>query len=486
VHQFCPLVCGFLASDTLPGAMQNVGLALLTVLIPVVLFIFSLEKEALFEWDKIVILDKVIEAKNLLISLALIFLPLFFWGYNSPLFQLFLFFVFVGGVIYLVKILFNSYRWIKNDIVQRNHNSVNFRDFLRGKYHEEISNLTDAERETVWILTWRKEISNTVYERSLIKKFTENIDILAEEKNYSLLKRYLENFLAHIDKRALYDGIVYENLFGGLIKWYFLLCDSAKEQDTKNNSVRFEVEIIVSTLIEKCVLSALKKRTSSVLFRKLKKEIEGKDEECVKKLLARSICRVFFDNIADSQEQLDIWGHYFPEEWKITKETQGDKENFISKIWLNEFIQWAQNRIGKTKNEFDKNLDEVSSKLFPSVEPMLWAKILTLLVRPWSGSDRMKSLVEQGTNFGYTGRVLVEFFGSTEKSSKRLHGQDKAQEDSTLELALILFGNEFTKEKLQDYISDLKRLKYAKETQEEARQKYLEAIFEKMLTLRSK
>jgi len=195
---------------------------------------------------------------------------------------------------------------------------------------------------------------------------------------------------------------------------------------------------------------------------------------------------VFFDNIADSQEQLDIWGHYFPEEWKITKETQGDKENFISKIWLNEFIQWAQNRIGKTKNEFDKNLDEVSSKLFPSVEPMLWAKILTLLVRPWSGSDRMKSLVEQGTNFGYTGRVLVEFFGSTEKSSKRLHGQDKAQEDSTLELALILFGNEFTKEKLQDYISDLKRLKYAKETQEEARQKYLEAIFEKMLTLRSK
>ena len=117
---------------------------------------------------------------------------------------------------------------------------------------------------------------------------------------------------------------------------------------------------------------------------------------------------------------------------------------------------------------------------------MLWAKILTLLVRPWSGSNRMKSLVEQGTDFGYAGRVLVEFFGPTEKSSKQLHGQGKAQEDSTLELALILFENEFTKEKLQDYISDLKRLKYAKETQEEARQKYLEAIFEKMLTLKSK
>ena len=67
----------FINSAILPILMQNVGLALVTILIPLVLFIFSLEKKTLFEWDKIVILDKVIEAKNLLASIVLIFLPLF-------------------------------------------------------------------------------------------------------------------------------------------------------------------------------------------------------------------------------------------------------------------------------------------------------------------------------------------------------------------------------------------------------------------------
>jgi hypothetical protein len=133
----------------------------------------------------------------------------------------------------------------------------------------------------------------------------------------------------------------------------------------------------------------------------------------------------------------------------MTKETLEDKSNFISKIWLNQFFQWGQSRIWESKNEFDKNLDEVSSGLFPSVEPVLWAKILTLLMRPWTDNNRMKSLVEQGRNFGYASRVIVGSFESEEKSSERLYGQIKSQEDSTLELALILFKREFTKEKLQ-------------------------------------
>jgi hypothetical protein len=73
----------FLSAELLPTLMQNIGIAFIAILIPLVLFIFSMEEEYLFEWDKIVILDKVINAKHLIISFGLIFFPLFFWNYDS-------------------------------------------------------------------------------------------------------------------------------------------------------------------------------------------------------------------------------------------------------------------------------------------------------------------------------------------------------------------------------------------------------------------
>ncbi|MEW6408367.1 MAG: hypothetical protein AB1465_06810 [Patescibacteria group bacterium] len=471
-------------SEILPTLMQNVGLALLTILIPLVLFIFSLEKEALFEWDKIVILDKVIEAKNLFASIVLIFSPLFFWNYNSSFLKFILFLIFLGGVIYLIKILFNSYRWIKTVEIQGAHDPSNFRDSLRNKYLEEIDNL--PEKEKIWILTWRKDISNTIYERSLIKKFTANIDALIRNKNFELLQRYLQNFFAFIDKRALYDWVIFGDFFRKILEWYFAICierEAQKDEDTPKVIAFFETESILSRLIEKFVLSALQKGTAYLLFEELKKNIKDKNTKCIEQLFARSVCRVLFDNIADSQERYDIWEHYFPNEWKITKETLEDKSNTISKIWLNQFFHWAQGRIWEAKKDFDKNLDNVASELFPSVEPILWAKILTLLMRPWTDNNRMKSLVERGTNFGFASRIMLGDFESAEQSSEQLHKYMKSQEEATLQLALLLFKHEFTKEKLQGYIDNLKELKYNEGTREEARRNDFIAIFEKMISL---
>ena len=150
---------------------------------------------------------------------------------------------------------------------------------------------------------------------------------------------------------------------------------------------------------------------------------------------------------------------------------------------LHEFLRWTQKRIFKRKEKFDKKLDDVSSSLFPEVEPIMWAKILTLLARPWTNNDRMKSLVENGRNFGLTSRIMVGDFESTEKSSEKLHQDMRSQEDATLELALILFKHEFTKEKLSAFIADLKKLKYNKETRENARRKDFVLIFKKMVSL---
>jgi hypothetical protein len=166
----------FLSSELLPTLMQNIGLALVTILISVVLFIFSLEKETLFKWDKIIILDQVIHAKRLIISIGFIFSPLFFWDFNSYILKSILFLAFLGGVVYLIKILFNSYRWIKTVEIKGIHDSNNYRNILRNKYLEEVSNL--SEKEKVWSLTWRDPIENVQDERNIIKKYIVNIDAL--------------------------------------------------------------------------------------------------------------------------------------------------------------------------------------------------------------------------------------------------------------------------------------------------------------------
>ncbi len=62
--------------------LQVIGMAFLTILIPVAIAIFGDKKE--FEvLDRNVILDHVVQAKFFLFYLGLIFLPLLFWNISS-------------------------------------------------------------------------------------------------------------------------------------------------------------------------------------------------------------------------------------------------------------------------------------------------------------------------------------------------------------------------------------------------------------------
>ena len=61
----------------LPTVMQNIGMALVTIFIPVAVFLFEKRKENTFEeLDRAVILDHLVDARNLLSKLALIFAPI--------------------------------------------------------------------------------------------------------------------------------------------------------------------------------------------------------------------------------------------------------------------------------------------------------------------------------------------------------------------------------------------------------------------------
>jgi len=449
-----------------------------------------MEKDTLFEWDKIVILDKVIKAKYLVISIALIFSPLFIWDYDSDILKFILYLLFLCGVSYLVHILVNSYHWIKTVEIEGQHDSSNFRNILRNKYLEEVTNL--QEKEMVWSLTWRKDIENPLDERNLIKKFVVNIDAMVNSRSFDILARCLQTFNEFIDKRSLYDRIIFNELFLNVLKWRNQLIFDIKKQETEPTEnlwiAVYEIDVNLKKLIKKLVVSSLQKANSFSFFKILKEHIRDKDAGYLRELFEECICSEIFNNIADSDNRYDIWHHYFPPEWKITKETLQDADNIVSKIWLKEFFPWAANRIMSSEGgkDFDKNLDDVAKGLFPSVDPMLWAKILTFLYRPYPYNSRMKSLVERGPNFGLFGRIFTSW-GSKDQTTGEfdvnISKSIEEQRQATFELTLLLFGSQLKKDELQSFINELEKLSYNEGTEEELRCKAFIAIFEKMISM---
>jgi hypothetical protein len=150
-----------------------------------------------------------------------------------------LFILFLGGVGILINILFNSYHWIRTVEIKGQHDSNNFRNFLRNKYLEEVTNL--SEKEKVWSLTWRNNIPNVLDERNFLKKFIINIDALVNSNSLDMLSRYLQTFSEFIEKRSLYDVIIFNDLLqkclGGTL--FIFNVRSKKEHLIRKNGIQF-------------------------------------------------------------------------------------------------------------------------------------------------------------------------------------------------------------------------------------------------------
>src|SRR5687767_7057912 len=160
--------------------LQNTGIALLTLLIPVAQFMLDKAKSIFFEWDKNVIIDKVVDAKKLMLSIAFIFIPVIFlhkdlYSTENELIcllihiKVILLLIFVFGIFLLVTILFNAYKWLKVLETGKISKQDNFRNICRNKYLNEIKN--DQEKAEVWHSTWSKEKININDEAYFIEKF---------------------------------------------------------------------------------------------------------------------------------------------------------------------------------------------------------------------------------------------------------------------------------------------------------------------------
>jgi hypothetical protein len=481
--------------NNFPNIIQGIGLALLTILIPLAIAVLAdiyqkrKDKEKEFVYlDLHVILDNVFNIKLLILSVFLIFLPMFFWDILIDSYRLIAIILTSIGIILVTVIIVKVYRWIKGSIFD-----FRFSYLKKVKKHNDLG--------IVWKSIWEVTKINIQDEKEFCKIFFSKIDHLQEspKSNLKITSKLLNDFYDSISKRSIYLLLEPSITFNKILEWHFKIWQNEyiyikkylESKDKSKSSFNYsEILRVLDSILMNIEERSFKKLEAFSFFIYFKKHAEKYKDKLVDNgnkhyyisYLFDLFYRVFFKNVEkiNFSEKLFIWDQCFPKEWKISKTNLTDKENkFFSNLSLRCFLNWAQQRISQAKEEKDFVLGEVSSNLFPEVEPNLWAKFLIFIFS--SSKDRVKLAIEKPWNFGFIDRVKI-YPGEigNEEMYKKMSEDTEKEKQKTYELACYIF-KEFSKENITKYIKEIKNLEYPKESNEENKKIELLDIFNELL-----
>ncbi|MEW6715181.1 MAG: hypothetical protein AB1306_08850 [Nitrospirota bacterium] len=301
--------------------------------------------------------------------------------------------------------------------------------------------------------------------------------------NLIIASKLLGDFNNFIANRSTTFLTRSDGMLSNILEWHFGMWKKGHGYLYKKDKLDVwglysDLSRTIDSIFREIETRALKERESFPFFERFKKHAEKykKESEASRhynEYLFDTFYQVFFQHIYDAPEKYEIWDHYFPKEWKITKSNLQNPENIISNVSLRHFLKWASGRIWQTREENDFSLNEVSSNLFPEVDPIIWAEILIFFYSPL-GEDRFRSVIERPWNFGF-GRAYI--YSNEEEISKIF----EEEEISTFELSYLLFKNKLSMINLEGYIKSLEKLSYLEESKEERKRLSLLSYFTKML-----
>jgi len=487
-------------SHEIPQLIQNLCLAVLTVLIPFAIAIFSKilqAKEKFAKLDILVMIDEVFKLKRILIAIICIFLPLFFWSilpiYLRP-FEILISFL---GIFMIGETIWKIYEWVKGKTFD-----------CRLAYLKKLKSPKDMK--TAWEDVWRNKEVNLQREQEFLEIFLSKIEKFLNytsqednkkfnlskndyQQNLNVVYSLLEDFGKFSKNRPLFI-LLSEEIFSKILKLHFKIWSNSyklivqKKRPKKYlnfDGILRNLDYILKAITKRAIIEEGHYPFS--LFKNLKSHINYYRKEAINKhsymsyFFMNIFCPTFFENIADSpfSNRFHIRENYFPKEWKITKENI--KNNPVSQILWDQYIEWARQRIIiKNKKNFDRKLSEVTFQFFPNVDYYTWAEILTFAVAPYSGS-RIKSAIEREIIF----RAITPYMGKPVHEIEKLR---KEKIKNAIELGYTLLKSQFSKKDLHKYIRELEKLNnvYSQNSFEEAKRKDFLKIFKKMLSLTNK
>jgi hypothetical protein len=156
--------------NSAPALIQNIGLALLGILVPFAIAILidvyqkkGRGRDDFEDLDLHVILDYVFNIQLLIVYSVIVFLPLVFWEISSWPIRLFELALSAIGQILIVRIIINVYRWTKGDVYK-----------FRLSYLRQLKN--SQEMEVVWRSVWAATNIERPYEIEFFRIFSTKID----------------------------------------------------------------------------------------------------------------------------------------------------------------------------------------------------------------------------------------------------------------------------------------------------------------------
>lgn len=462
--------------DNLAGPMQNVGLALVTLLIPfaIAVIVDILQKKKtpdveFIDLDLHVILDHLFAFKWIIAALICLFVPPLFWDVTVPVIRiLFLVFWAIGAFI-MVMILNNLYLWTKGNVLK-----------YRLEYVGKLE--THDNLEVVWRSIWKAQQINTENEGTYFTIFSSKVDSLfIDERNLPMLDKLLNDLGNYISMRSLFFLANEKGALPVILRWHLKSssAESARIRENKDptdwhgyHRITYLLDTILKTVFERSLTGI----EAYICFKLLGKHVATSSDRYYLNHFFNQICPIIFEKIRESPQRYDIWRSYYPAEWKVTKKTFEDKQNLAAKIILNNFLQWAQNNlISPREDDYDLKLEEMARELFPETDPIEWARILIFVLAPRDPANVLKSVIESRWTFGHIGRVHV--YDTREGIQVTIADERK----NTIELAFLLFADQLRKEKLEKYVSELRQMKYEIESEYEHHRRSLLIIFEGML-----
>jgi len=475
---------------------QNIGLAFVAILIPIAIAIF---RDKNFETlDTNVILDRVINGKKLVTYLWIILIIPFLWYITNNVFiNSISLLLWLFGIYIILRILGDCYKWMKGHKMN-----------LRFNYLKALKNIQDMEES--WHSVWQTPNINIQNENDFFKIFSPTIDQLLKspKKNLKTISKLLNDFYNSINNRSIAFLVIPEDVFPKILAWHLKIWQKkykllGKESKLDKRSNYNEILRILNDIFNKIEERSLKERMAYSFFEHFEKHTEHYKEKLVENnkkryyidSLFNIFCRVFFENVAKSPEKYDIWEDYFPEGWKIKKSNY--EKNIIARKLCSKFLQWARDIVLSDKKELAPDLGDISSNLFPEVEPSLWITILLLFIysRYKDNRMKMKSLIEieHSWDFGPIWRVRIRDLSNSNgeairKMDEAMQLADEAERKKTFELAWLLFREQFSKENLEKYIKSLKELEpeYKEDSEKENKRLRLLNVFNEMLKFLNK
>ena len=480
-----------IASAHLPTVMQNIGLAVLAIFIPIAISLLEQSDDQDYRvLDKAVKQDHILGAKTFLWKVGLIFVPMLLWDIDSVFLKFLVFALWGTGVYLVLATLIKAYHWIREGRTE--HRLAYLASRNDGK------DLPDLWK-SVWEATGKEPQADEKYFKlfaSLIGKLIAPANLQAS--NIILVDQITRDAHPFFLKRAIMYLTSRDDAFSKILDWHFWAWSAEYkhlvEKDTSDSWIGLrQLSAVLDDILKLVTERSLKERYSFGFFELLDKHIKRHQKEFIHgdkhdyyylESFFQVFYPVFFANIHESDERFDIWSHYFPKEWLVTKASLDDKENISARGTMISFFRWAEDRIRLTdKKEWDGALEDAAKEIFPTTDPMVWAVILTFAMRPWSNNQRIKNLIEHPMSFGLVSRIRT-FWGEYDEHKEALIQEGEQELQATIELAIKIFPGTFKEDSLNDWVKELEVLSYSEESREESRRKYVLDIFKRTLSFR--